>query len=686
MPLALKRLRFLEIHRHTLSIGLINASSVRQKRPSPSLSRPVEITRLKPLLAPPSDRLALVGWLSAVASIVAAVLLMALAVTSSHALPLRLLAGASLLWLAWRRANEYARAELFSPKWDLVEAGALFLAGSARGLGGALMLMFVGQCFRCLFGADGRVLVGTLLYATAYMSAATVFEGAPPSTGLTHVAGVALMAGTIRVILPRRDSGPAQRAEASVWWANTDWISSSRLPAIPMRLGVRLHAWYATASASWRVYLVLGCLAGLCLPFLSPPVRYLCLASIGAYAVLAGLVGMRRHRPPRSIIWSLFTGSQLALAIGALAAGLMAPDSQDSLLAGVVRSVAYALLIAGLALLVRDKALMRDRADTVDTAMVMIAASLQAWLFVMNFRDGGASSVPHLLASWSNLLLLLALLATAVRWLLAPGPMTISQRLLQAGMIFLLASQTLGAIVAVVGLGHGSRLPDVTLAVGFLLIGSAALDPSMRSLAQPVPVLERQLSLRRLGLLALTLLSPAAVLTVQGALSDRIDVLVIVAGWLLLLLLFVARTAGVVRDLLAANSRSLSATMRESLLRTASVDMSLADSSEAVRAVALKAAEAMGGNAGDVWAGIASCSGDGPCHVTLSSRGGLSVSAEPLHLPEPLRQALSTGACVAVPVGAWPALALALDPAPEMVLAAPLLVDSQLDGAILLSM
>ncbi len=95
-----------------------------------------------------------------------------------------------------------------------------------------------------------------------------------------------------------------------------------------------------------------------------------------------------------------------------------------------------------------------------------------------------------------------------------------------------------------------------------MLLGTAALHPSMRLLSEPGPEPDTRLTRARLALLACASLTVPLVIVVREALHEQVDIYVLIGASGAMFALVLMRLAGIVR-------RNEEATKREAALRLA---------------------------------------------------------------------------------------------------------------------
>jgi PAS domain S-box-containing protein len=109
-------------------------------------------------------------------------------------------------------------------------------------------------------------------------------------------------------------------------------------------------------------------------------------------------------------------------------------------------------------------------------------------------------------------------------------------------------TDTVYAAMAVTDSYQTGSLVDLGWMISYVFFGAAALHPSMGMPIESAPEPKTGITWRRLALLTGTLLLAPAVLAVQAALGERVDVPVVVGGSIALFLLVIARMAGMVRE------------------------------------------------------------------------------------------------------------------------------------------
>jgi signal transduction histidine kinase len=321
------------------------------------------------------------------------------------------------------------------------------------------------------------------------------------------------------------------------------------------------------APTVWAPYLVAGAGAVLLNLLIGPagPLRVglpavVLYALVSLSAVAAVLAGLRLYRPDRAAAWRLLAAGLAAY----LVADIVSEVIRDSTLGqrypwmvDAVYLVRYPLLVAGLLLMVRRRTAGRQPIGLVDTAIVATSLAVVYWVFLIGPAIGNQHpSLAERLTWVAYPSVDMLLLAIGLRLLIGPGARRPSFYLLAAALAAALVSDTVCFLMRVL---HGGAPPakgvEQLLAVGwlssYLLIGAAALHPSMRSVTErPEPErLTVQARKRRLVVLASLSLVAPGVLALQDLRGAAVDVLAIAIAWVVLFTLLVVRMAGLLGEL-----------------------------------------------------------------------------------------------------------------------------------------
>jgi diguanylate cyclase (GGDEF)-like protein len=271
---------------------------------------------------------------------------------------------------------------------------------------------------------------------------------------------------------------------------------------------------------------------------------------IGMASAAAVIIGVRIHRPSKPILWYLLAAGQALWSIGDMAFGfnqfVLELEAFPSFADGIYL-LAYPVIAASLFVLIRGRTSRRDRAGLLDASIISTGLTLLTWAFIMRplATDAGLTGPEKLvlLAYPAGDVLLIAMVA---RLFTTPGARTASYRLLMASLLFTLAADIPYAYVTATGVYDGG-LMDAGWLLGYVVTGSAALHPSMRSLSETAPDRTVWLTGRRLGLLTATSLLAPTILVHQGLTDPKnIDWQAASLGGIVLFLLVLARMSGLV--------------------------------------------------------------------------------------------------------------------------------------------
>src|SRR6266511_920071 len=309
----------------------------------------------------------------------------------------------------------------------------------------------------------------------------------------------------------------------------------------------------------WALYLAVGTmvLVAYCLSPVVPLLpawtpRLVLLCGLSWSAAVAILVGVRRHRPSKRMPWYLLAASQLVYA-SADTTFYVTHDvlhrEQYPAPADLLYLAHYPILVAALLLLVRQRTRRGDRASLIDASIIAVGAGLLSWLFLIGPYAGDTQlSALIKLVSVAYPAADLLVFALAVRLLVGPGTRPASYRLLTASLLVVLAADSAYVLMQLTGTYTTGNFLNASWLGADLLLGAAALHPSMRVLAEPSEAASTNASWRRLALLAVASLMAPATLVAPIALGRAINLRVIAGASAALFLLVVARLATLVDE------------------------------------------------------------------------------------------------------------------------------------------
>ncbi len=315
----------------------------------------------------------------------------------------------------------------------------------------------------------------------------------------------------------------------------------------------------------WARFVAAGAAAGLVYLLLPAPVRVpaavariLLYNGVGAAATAAIVVGLQRYRPAQPLPWWLLAAAQLIYLAGnvlfctlnsVLHKTIPYPSMADAL-----NLARYPFMAVGVLLLVRHRSPQGDRGALIDGSIVAVGMAVLSWAFLIEPRVA-ATGLPLLsrLVSAAYPVMDVLILAVAARLLMGPGGRPPAFRLLVSGLAALLLADTVYTWLQLHGGYHSDNLSGRLVQGGwvafYLLLGAAALHPSMRDLTEPAPGRRHSLGWGRLAFLGgVSLLAPLLILSQDLFTDDPFDVLlVLVIACVALFLLVIARMAGLFR-------------------------------------------------------------------------------------------------------------------------------------------
>jgi diguanylate cyclase (GGDEF)-like protein len=303
----------------------------------------------------------------------------------------------------------------------------------------------------------------------------------------------------------------------------------------------------------WLAYLAFGAVAVAIYPLIPAGAGRDGLATelIGVSAVVAIGLGVYFYRPRAASAWLLLAAGQLAFVVGDLLFAYqeyVAHTSPFPSIADVTYLSGYPLLGAGLALLIRARAPRRNWTAFIDAAAITTSLTLVSWFFVMDpiwhhQTMTLAGKLPALAYPVGDVLLL----ATALRISMGSSKRPPAYLLLGGGIALLLVADSayLGAIH--VGNYVSGGIIDLGWLASYVLCGTAALHPSMKTLSMPVSEYLPRLTPARLALLACASIAAPAVLAVQYLRGASLEIPIVIVSSALLFLLVIARMALLVR-------------------------------------------------------------------------------------------------------------------------------------------
>jgi diguanylate cyclase (GGDEF)-like protein/PAS domain S-box-containing protein len=332
---------------------------------------------------------------------------------------------------------------------------------------------------------------------------------------------------------------------------------------------------------------------------------------IGLSSPILILIAIRMHQPERRAPWILIAIGQFLFIAGDIvsynyvlfhdalpglfpldfafnpAGDVPFPGPADLLYLSV-----YPCLIAGVLLLIQARSPGRDRASLLDSAMVAIGVGTVGWvLLIAPYLDIADLDLKTKLTAMAYPIMDLLLAAVVIRLAVGAGKRAMSFYLLMASIVALFATDAIYAwfgLYTESGYQPGSGWLEAGWAAFYVLLGTAALHPSMRTLTERAPVVTERLTRGRLALLTIAALAPSVVRLVQAARGEAVDTGVLSLASIVLFLLVVTRMAGLIRQ-------QEHSAERERALRKAGEALVTATSREGIHEATIEAARSIAG-------------------------------------------------------------------------------------------
>jgi diguanylate cyclase (GGDEF)-like protein len=270
---------------------------------------------------------------------------------------------------------------------------------------------------------------------------------------------------------------------------------------------------------------------------------------IGLVAAAAALRGLARQGATRRAGWLLvalgYLGWVLAHSVRTLEVRVLDLDAQPGP-ADAVRVASYAVMAAGLLLMVRRRGGRRDHAAFLDAAVLGAGLAVAAGVLLVAPVARDSASLGVTLADGGQVLADVLLLAVLARLWTATGQKTAAFGVLSAALLLTVLADVLSEYRSVVDADFGAAVVEqvLWLAACVLVAGAAWMAPGEEP-AEPAPGQAELIHPgRRLLLLFAGLALPVATLVADGLLAERFEWRVVAGGSALVSLLVLIRLAG----------------------------------------------------------------------------------------------------------------------------------------------
>lgn len=321
----------------------------------------------------------------------------------------------------------------------------------------------------------------------------------------------------------------------------------------------------------WWGYVGLNLAALMLYPFVSRSVQDALILLTSVAAVLGVWVGVRVHRPDARAPWLLLLAGVSLYLVGDVVSVALQPATGGSppfpSIGDAAHLLFYPVMFLAMWCFLRARAI-PDRTAWLDASIWTIGAALVMWepLIQPYVMAPGAEGAAYAVAL-AYPLLDLGLLLIVLRMLAGRSPRPPAYLLLTGGLLVQIVVDFVYGVRMVEGLYSRGEVTDTGWMLVNLLVGAAALHPSMVRLTEPVTDAAGSTSRRRLRALAApALLAPALLIyqLLSGQLTGEVlDGYFTAAIMILLVLLVAARGNGL---LTVAEQRSRELTHRKRAL------------------------------------------------------------------------------------------------------------------------
>ena len=286
---------------------------------------------------------------------------------------------------------------------------------------------------------------------------------------------------------------------------------------------------------------------------LAREVLYLATGLVGSLGVL---VGLRLHRPERASAWQALAASQLTWVLADLVGTVqdaVAPTDAFPTAADAFYLAGYPLLGLSLFLLTRGRRPRRDVEGALDSLTVAVGLYLLCWVLLARpTLEQSADSWLSAAVAAAYPLLDITVIAMLVALIITPGTHTAALRMLVMSVALVIVADTAATALGLLSLGSTGPIDFIWL-FSYLLVGAAALHPSMRTLSATSPPGRPVFSRRRQIATATAVLVAPGTLAVQHLFDLPLDIWAVVLASVLMFLLVVARMNVAIHQIVTAD-------------------------------------------------------------------------------------------------------------------------------------
>ena len=236
--------------------------------------------------------------------------------------------------------------------------------------------------------------------------------------------------------------------------------------------------------------------------------------AFGLVATIAIMIATKIRHPARVGAWRLVAVAFALLSLGDVSYSVLALGGEVGYpsLADLAYLAGYVALISGVIGLIRGRVAGGDRSAVIDATILSLGTGSLFWIAIL--RPSLEGSVDYLAAfvSLSYPAMDIVLLTVCLRVLLPGGSRSPYLKFLVAGLILYFVSDVTYAMLLLHGTYTDGSLVDAGWIAGVLLIGVAAMHPSVGEPVQTAPATAARLTGRRLAMLAASALTAPALL------------------------------------------------------------------------------------------------------------------------------------------------------------------------------
>jgi PAS domain S-box-containing protein len=338
----------------------------------------------------------------------------------------------------------------------------------------------------------------------------------PRSKTDTSLGWVRSRGGARTIMQVIREHEPAQAVDPSV-------------PAKQVPTEALGSAGSARLRFAWKIYLIFGVAAMIGHYFTAGALQPIVYDIIGASALGAVVLGIRWNRPASPLGWWLLAAGQGAFLCGDITwnyfqyvrhVELPSPSGADAMYL-----VGYPLIFYGLWRLMKDRRAGKKglREGLIDALIVAAAVTAITWILILDKQETQIFHSGSVFVGVLYLVMDLFLVGVLARLLFSPGRRSASFRFLAGSILCLIVSDiAYAALLSNAGSLAGS-LTSAGWLLSYLLLGAAALHPSMTEAMESTGEEERRLSRSRLITLGVITLIPSASLLVANRVGTHVD-------------------------------------------------------------------------------------------------------------------------------------------------------------------